>query len=294
MRDREHVHGTAGRVVFGLIVLALGVTFLLDNLHVMHAREVFRFWPVALILIGLVNALQPRGGCGRLFWLFVAILGGLLLLERFHYISWSVWDLWPVFLVLAGLSMLWRAISGNGGGRRWGNWGMRHNVIIGDRRHWHGPLGNISGASYTGGPTGGPGANPGASSGGTAGPGAGPTSGGGSGGNHDSVLDTFTIFGGTERTINTRDFRGGRITTIMGGCELDLRAASIAQGEAVLDVFALWGGIEMRVPPDWKVVMQVTPILGGAEDTTNKPEGEGHKTLIVRGEVIMGGFEIRN
>ena len=51
----------------------------------------------------------------------------------------------------------------------------------------------------------------------------------------------------------------------MGGCEIDLRHASI-DGEAVIDIFALWGGVELRVPPDWTVVSRVTPILGGVDD----------------------------
>ena len=79
----------------------------------------------------------------------------------------------------------------------------------------------------------------------------------------------------------------------MGGCELDLRGASIQSGVAVLDVFAFWGGIEMKVPQDWSVEVQAMPILGGIEEKTVQPK-EGNKKLIVKGYVVMGGVEIRN
>jgi hypothetical protein len=58
--------------------------------------------------------------------------------------------------------------------------------------------------------------------------------------------------------------QGGDINVIMAGCEIDLRQASI-EGEAVLNVFALCGGITIKIPPDWSVVLQGTPILGGFE-----------------------------
>jgi hypothetical protein len=63
--------------------------------------------------------------------------------------------------------------------------------------------------------------------------------------------------------------------------------------DAVLEVFALWGGIEVRVPPDWSIVSNVDPILGGYEDDTQPPKEES-KRLIVRGTVIMGGLEVSN
>jgi hypothetical protein len=111
-------------------------------------------------------------------------------------------------------------------------------------------------------------------------------------GNDDSVVDISAILGGYSRRIATPVFRGGEITAIMGGCELDLRQSGL-QDEAVLNVFAVCGGISLKVPPDWSVILQGTPILGGFEEKTIEPP-DASKRLIIRGYAIMGGLEVRN
>ena len=109
----------------------------------------------------------------------------------------------------------------------------------------------------------------------------------------DSSVHAFAMLGGLERKSATPDFRGGDMTAIMGGCKVDLRQAGIASGRAVVDVVAIWGGVEIRVPADWTVVVEGTPILGAIEDKTVRPSG-GAKILVVRGVAIMGGVEIGN
>ncbi|WP_343729198.1 DUF5668 domain-containing protein [Duganella sp.] len=110
----------------------------------------------------------------------------------------------------------------------------------------------------------------------------------------DAVVNYTAIMGGFKHRITTQDFRGGEITAIMGGCDLDLRQASVT-GDAVLNVFALCGGITIKVPVDWTVVFDGTPIMGGFDEKTVPPTGPGSgKRLIVRGYVIMGGMEVRN
>lgn len=110
----------------------------------------------------------------------------------------------------------------------------------------------------------------------------------------NSVLSATAVLGGVKRLNNSQDFRGGDATAIMGGCEIDLRAASIVHPhEPVLEVFAMWGGIQIRVPADWTVISRVDPILGGFEDKTAQPKDES-KRFVVRGSVVMGGIEVKN
>jgi predicted membrane protein len=112
-------------------------------------------------------------------------------------------------------------------------------------------------------------------------------------GDSNAQLSATAVLGGMARGNNSPAFRGGDLTAVLGGCELDLRHAGI-DGEAVLDVFALWGGIEIRVPEDWTVVSRITPILGGVDDKTRPPQAASRHRLVLRGFVVMAGVEIKN
>jgi len=111
-------------------------------------------------------------------------------------------------------------------------------------------------------------------------------------GSPDQVVDVVAILGGVERRITTPDFRGGEITAVMGGCALDLRESSILK-EAVLNVFTIWGGINIKVPPDWSVVLNGTPVMGGFSEKTVSAPNSG-KRLVITGYAVMGGVEVRN
>ena len=53
----------------------------------------------------------------------------------------------------------------------------------------------------------------------------------------EPTITASGILGGVERTCSSQDFKGGQLTAFMGGCEIDLREASIASGPAVIDIF---------------------------------------------------------
>jgi hypothetical protein len=108
-------------------------------------------------------------------------------------------------------------------------------------------------------------------------------------------FSALAIMGGVSRRSSSQAFQGADLTAVMGGCEIDLRQASIAQGtEATIEVFAFWGGIEIQVPEDWTVVTRVMPLMGGVEDKTRVLPGAYEKRLVVRGIVVMGGAGIKN
>jgi predicted membrane protein len=109
-----------------------------------------------------------------------------------------------------------------------------------------------------------------------------------------AVIDLLQIMGGTKTVVTTKDFRGGQATAVMGGCEIDLRHASMPEGHsATIDTFAFWGGIEIRVPDDWEVVSQGGAALGGFVNNARSQPG-AKRRLVVTGLAIMGGVEVKN
>jgi predicted membrane protein len=106
-------------------------------------------------------------------------------------------------------------------------------------------------------------------------------------------LTVTALLGGARRNVASTNFLGGRLTAIMGGCEIDLRQADIKGESAALDVFVLMGGLEITMPPGWSVESSVTPVLGGVDDKSTRPAAGGKK-LVVTGSAIMGGVEFKN
>ena len=124
-----------------------------------------------------------------------------------------------------------------------------------------------------------------------------------SGADADNTLNVFVVMGGLKRISTAQRFRGGEITAIMGGAQLDLRQATIPPGEeAALDILALMGGCEIIVPPSWTVVTPIVPVMGGIDDKRLAPlQGAGETLagspaprLVLRGLLLMGGIEIKS
>ena len=110
-------------------------------------------------------------------------------------------------------------------------------------------------------------------------------------------IDEVAILGGSDRKITSESFKGGQITSILGGSQINLLSAHLAPGDNVVDVFSLFGGSTLIVPRNWNVKVEVTSILGGFSDKrtvaeTTEKTGEG--TLIIKGLVLFGGGEIKN
>jgi len=107
-------------------------------------------------------------------------------------------------------------------------------------------------------------------------------------------MDAFALLGGVHRVSRATEFRGGSASAALGGCDIDLREASMPDGgSAVLDTLAIMGGIEVRVPEDWSVETRGMAVLGGFEDKTRRPLDD-RKKLVITGLAVMGGVEVKN
>jgi hypothetical protein len=108
-------------------------------------------------------------------------------------------------------------------------------------------------------------------------------------------LSELALIGVSKRALRFPDLRGGYITAVMGGVDLDLRKCRMGPSPVTLDVVAVWGGIDLKLPSDWRVEGRVVPIMGGFEDKTQSLVGvEDAPRLVVRGYAVMGAVLIGN
>ena len=218
------------------------------------------------------------------FGLLLIFIGMVFTLDQMGWIdAEDVWQFWPSFLIVAGLSKLFW--PGSSGSRLngvvlvvvgtwlllevldvvyfsfWNYWPLLL-ILIGARIAWRG-LGRERPVVA----------------------------------DNSSTVNAMAVLGGMSRTSNAPDFQGGDMIAFMGGCDVDLRQARIVESPAVIDAFAFWGGVEIKVPEDWTVVVRGIPLLGGYEDNTRAPipaAGHTQPELIVKGFAIMGGVEVKN
>jgi len=105
------------------------------------------------------------------------------------------------------------------------------------------------------------------------------------------------VMGGGEPRVESKNFRGGKVNAMLGGFVLDLTRAEIEGDEAVLYVNTILGGGEIKVPETWLVEMHGSAILGGYDNKTRYFQPDASKPvkkLIIRGNAILGGIEVKN
>ena len=111
----------------------------------------------------------------------------------------------------------------------------------------------------------------------------------------EDFIDSTSIFGGVKKNVISKNFKGGDITNIMGGSEIDLTQADI-NGTVTIDLTQIFGGTKLIVPSNWQVKAQMAAIFGGVEDKRSAQHSvlDPNKTLILDGTSIFGGIEIKS
>lgn len=272
-RAWSHQHSHRGRPVLGIFILFWGVVLLLRALNVPGVHDLYRwFWPAALIGGGLSALVFGRGG--------ERAVGGLLLALGLPITANRLfgWDLhvgaliWPALLIFFGARMLFGPRRHRGQVR----------VNIQTDRAWQ------AAAATAPSSTPGPAAEPAAPGDDATRPGTTDRA------DTAGRIREFAFLGGIERNNTSQTFRGGDITAALGGVELDLRECRMAPEGARLDVLAFMGGVSLRIPKDWCVVSDVSVMLGGMDDRTTAPVDTAAPKLLITGQAIMGGIEIKN
>lgn len=110
------------------------------------------------------------------------------------------------------------------------------------------------------------------------------------------TLNQTAIFSGANVINTSSDFRGGELTAVFGGLEVDLRQTIIKTDESVIiDTFTAFGGISLKVPDNWRVEMRGLPIFGGWDNKKkdSKVGPEANHVVIVKCLILFGGIDIK-
>jgi len=247
------------KIVAGVFLVLLGALFILDNLRIVDAGSLWDYWPLLLIVPGVTRLLVPSRPGQKVWGAILVAVGGLLLLRNLDIFWIPFHKVWPFLLVIFGGYLIFQTMT------------RRADVAA--------PSASGPGARAF------DGARTGLSA--TAGFAARATV---------SQLNEFALCGGGHRFVQSADFRGGSITVVAGGFDIDLREAAIVGDNVSIDLFVMMGGVVLRIPESWKVVVNVTPLLGGSDlkaRTIAPPDG-AVRTLVVNGFILMGGLEVRN
>ena len=96
--------GISSALMSGGLLVVVGILLLLNQMGVIH--HWFNFWALVFFFVGLLNIVQG----GRNPWGFVLMSAGVALeLNQLGYLRIRLETYWPVFVIVAGLIMVWRA-----------------------------------------------------------------------------------------------------------------------------------------------------------------------------------------
>lgn len=245
----------SNRIAAGVFLVGIGVVLFADKMGVLMPSWVLT-WPMLLVVIGLYTGFKHN--FQNLSWIILTAVGGIFLWDEIVLDLSLKPYIVPIILIGAGLLVILRPrdINRTGGGFR-----QRR------RERWNE---NQTGSSINQGTSG-----------------AEQTTG-------EDYINIDCLLSGVERTVLSKNFKGGRISCIMGGAELDLTKADI-QGTAVLQLNEIMGGVSLMVPSNWTIQNNISGILHGLEDRrSGQMQADPNKVLLLRGSAIMAGVEIKS
>jgi len=268
-----------GRIIFGLLVVAVGVLLLLNRLDMGVDFSLHTYWPSILIIIGLWKILSPGWSRDVMAGGLMVVVGSLFQLNNLGYISFWWGDLWPLLIIFVGLSIIQRSFFP--GSRKCCG-------PFGHHGHWHGDNNkNGENDNQENGQTGhGPGH-------GHRGPHHHNFFSGRRSDLNNETIDVSALFGSGEYRITGKNFRGGNANSVFGAIELDFRNAEIDGDKAFINVSAIFGAVEIRVPQHWEVILEGTPILGAIENKIAY-SANTTKKLVIKSSAMFGAVEVKS
>lgn len=99
-----------GRLLFGAVILVLGLLWTAENLGFGEAEAVLRWWPVLLLVYGLVRVLGLDGSRSVVSGTLFILAGGWMVARELGWVQLSIWRLWPVWMIVVGAGLIFRSL----------------------------------------------------------------------------------------------------------------------------------------------------------------------------------------
>jgi predicted membrane protein len=245
------------RALAGVILVIVGIGLLLRNLDVPAVPQWLFTWPMIIIIVGIYSGIKHNFRNNS--WLFLIGFGTYFLVDA-NYPSLHLEPLfWPVMIIAMGVLFILRPR-----GRCRDN-----DVAYINQDNTSTDTGSkIESANVP----------------------------------WERVSDTSdffkisSVFSGVKRTILSKDFKGGSISCVFGGAEIDLTQADI-NGKVVIRIEQVFGGAKIMVPPTWIVQNEIDGVFHGVEDKRNYNAAatiNPDKILILKGTCVFAGIEVRS
>lgn len=111
----------------------------------------------------------------------------------------------------------------------------------------------------------------------------------------DDEIGISAVFSGLKRRIESAAFKGGKAEIVLGSLDLDLTGAGLAGNQAVIYLSVVLGSIVVRVPRDWQVVIDGSPVLGNIDDK-RRPAATPERRIVLRvkGSAVLGSIEFKD
>lgn len=112
----------------------------------------------------------------------------------------------------------------------------------------------------------------------------------------EDLIEVTTFMGSVKKNILSKSFKGGEVTNVFGGSEINLSQADMEK-TATLELTNVFGGTRLVIPANWEISSELVSVLGNIEDKRNiQPNfnSETVKVLILKGTTFMGGIEIKS
>lgn len=260
-----------GKVIAGAILLIVGALLLIKQFNYFFLPHWVFSWPMWLIAWGLYSG--AKHNWRKPIWILLVFLGVGFLIDNETTIDVKGF-MWPIAIIGFGLWILTKKNRTPEPGSDKDFWDKKYKAspFTNDKE----PV-DFSGTTF-------------ASS--TDAPPAEPAN---TMHSEDDYLNATAIFGGVNKSIFSKNFKGGDITNIFGGTELDFTQANI-NGRVVIDITQVFGGTKIIVPSNWHVISDMAAIFAGVDDKRIKTAQPNltEKVLVLKGTSLFAGIDIRS